>query len=112
LEEAVEKYNEATGEKDKKPVEDAISIYNDALDSAQGFCETIVGDIEEFMEEKSEKWQESDKGEAHANWKDSWDITLDPITWDMLITQDGDPLDLSSIEPANETLDALATEPE
>lgn len=69
----------------RQSVEDAVSQYNDRVNevnevaaSINEFCENIVSRAEEEMEGRSEKWLESDRGEAAAAWIEDWqNVSLD-----------------------------------
>ncbi len=56
----------------RAPVECALEAYNAVLSDARDFCEGIAADQQSFMEEKSEKWQEGDRGQAFQSWLDEW----------------------------------------
>lgn len=51
----------------------AARAINDIVDQMQTVADDIAGEIREYIEERSEKWQESDTGEAYAAWLDQWD---------------------------------------
>lgn len=52
---------------------DAIIAYNAALQALNEFRAQVVDDIETFINDKSEKWQEGDAGQAHQAWRDAWE---------------------------------------
>ena len=85
----------------REAVEAAISAYNDMLDTAwaavaksiddyneilfdaRDFCETASADWRGEWEDKSEKWQEGERGQAAAEWIDTWEgVSLDDIDAD------------------------------
>jgi hypothetical protein len=72
LENAINAYNEkldtAWGEK----LEPAITSYNEVVGEANEWKQDVVSSIEEFMNEKSEKWQESDAASRYESWKDNF----------------------------------------
>ena len=41
-----------------------------AKDELDGFLSEQIGEIENYMNEKSEKWLDSDKGEKYTDWKE------------------------------------------
>lgn len=65
---AIEQANEKVGE-----ANDAINEYNACLEKATEYRDRIVGQMEDFFSEKSEKWQEGDAGSAYDEWKSEWD---------------------------------------
>lgn len=50
-----------------------VTSYNEVLNELQSFAEGIAAQIEEAYDSKSEKWQESEKGQALSEFKDAWD---------------------------------------
>jgi hypothetical protein len=46
--------------------------YNSVLEDVRAFAERIAERIESEIDEKSEKWQEGEKGEQAATWRDEW----------------------------------------
>lgn len=57
---AIEKVNEAKDD------------VNSILDQMRELHEEITDTQQEFYDDKSEKWQESDAGEAYNDWKNEW----------------------------------------
>src|SRR5215469_7379384 len=85
----IKKVNEAKDDLDgawgrvESAVEDAnteVTKYNDALGAAAAFRDEIVGEMDDYMSERSDKWQEGEAGEAYSAWKDEWEgLDLDEI---------------------------------
>jgi outer membrane murein-binding lipoprotein Lpp len=71
LEDAVSTYNAAVSEL-QTPVNEALEKYNAAVEEARGFVFDIANQADSDINEKSEKWQEGDKGQAAMEWKDAW----------------------------------------
>ncbi len=46
---------------------------NEAIEEAREFAEGVVGEIEGYMDERSDKWREGDRGAEYESWKDEWD---------------------------------------
>jgi hypothetical protein len=79
---AIGTYNEAVA-KLREPVDQAAAKYNEVLGEAKAFVEDIASQADSDFDEKSEKWQESDKGEAAGEYRDAWqNIELDELTLD------------------------------
>ena len=58
---------------DARPaVEQALENYNDALLQVREFCEQVAIDQQNFFDDKSEKWQESDRGQVYQGWINEW----------------------------------------
>jgi hypothetical protein len=53
--------------------ENALSALNDAIQKAEDFKAEVVGAMDEYLSERSEKWTESEAGQAYSEWKDAWE---------------------------------------
>lgn len=51
----------------------AIEALNDQLANAREFRDQVVGEIETYIEDKSERWQEGDTGSSWSSWKEEWE---------------------------------------
>src|SRR5215467_224119 len=71
VETAVAEYNSKIEEL-RAPVEAALTAYNEAAEDAREFAEGVSNDADEQIQEKSEKWQEGEKGEQACSWRDEW----------------------------------------
>jgi hypothetical protein len=60
LTEAIETYNAV------------IASYNEVVTEATGFAEDMASAIGAYIDEKSEKWQDSDRGQAFTDWQDEF----------------------------------------
>ena len=59
---------------------DAVADYNSALERARAFATDIVSQAEEDFSDKSERWQEGERGEICRAWIDEWEqLSLDDI---------------------------------
>lgn len=58
--------------KKKELVEDAIAAYNEALVEAESFCSDIAERMSDYQSERTDKWQEGEKGDAYQTWMDEW----------------------------------------
>src|SRR5258708_2069560 len=80
---ACDVYNEAkSADKPrlKTAVEKVLAAYNEAVIQANAFCEGVGETIREYAEGKSEKWQESEKGEKYEAWAEAWDALIDQLS--------------------------------
>lgn len=78
IEDAVAVFNEEM-EKLKAPVEAALAAYNEILEEAVGFAEDIARAADEAIAEKSDNWQEGERGQAAITYKDEWEnVDLSP----------------------------------
>lgn len=69
---ALDEYNTAMQEEWRK-VEAAVQNLNDAIAEANQWRSDVAAAIQEYMDGKSDKWQESDRGQAYASWKSEWE---------------------------------------
>jgi len=69
-------------------VQKAQDAYNSAVTNAEEFCSDIIADIEAFMDNKSEKWLDSERGELTQSWLNEWEqvelseVELEPPAYD------------------------------
>ena len=54
-------------------VEIALQDYNETLELIRDFAEEIVAAAEDSIDEKTDKWHDSARGEAAFNWKEAWE---------------------------------------
>jgi hypothetical protein len=104
LEEAIESYNSDL-ENNQITVQAKLDTYNELVSAAQEFANDIAGRAEEEISEKSETWQDGEKGQEAAAWKDAWEnLSFDEVDIDF-----PDPLDPPAFE-AESVLDDAPTE--
>lgn len=106
LEDEISAYNERL-EALKEPVEAALAAYNEEVEKARSFAEDIATQADSDFSDKSEKWQEGDKGSAANDWKTEWEnLSFDAIEIEFpeeLIVED--PNHAESLEQAPETVE-------
>jgi chromosome segregation ATPase len=56
----------------RAPIEQAVEKYNEVVVEAKAFAEEIANRFEGEYDERSEKWQEGEKGQAAAELKEAW----------------------------------------
>ena len=54
---------------------DSLSKYNDVVGDVEAWRDEIVADMQTYMDEKSERWSDSENGQAYGDWKDTWEST-------------------------------------
>jgi chromosome segregation ATPase len=64
-------------------LETATSDYNDKVEEINKFIETIRDRLQEEFDEKSEGWQEGDKGSSVQSMISEYDTSLDSIEADV-----------------------------
>jgi len=67
------KKDEAQLDELHQKVVDAAVALNAARSEFEQFREEKVAEMESFFEERSERWQESEKGEAYRQWITEWE---------------------------------------
>jgi chromosome segregation ATPase len=105
LEDAINEYNSKLAEL-REPLQHALDGYNEAVEHARQFAEDIVGEYQGQLDDKSEKGQESERGEAAASWIGEWEaIDLSELEFEL-------PADLEVPEVSHlDEFEALPVEP-
>jgi hypothetical protein len=58
----------------------AIDDYNGALGDLEELRNEIVGQMDDYVNARSEKWSNSDAGSNYSSWKDEWEgIDMSPL---------------------------------
>ena len=81
LNDAVSTYNTEVTTR-RAAVEAAVEAFNEILGEAGGFCEDIANEAESQIDDKSERWQQSETGQFAIAWKDAWhqiSLDLEPV---------------------------------
>jgi hypothetical protein len=76
LEDAVSEYNTTLAEAWNE-VLSAEEAYNAAVGEAQEWLKDRAAEIQAYIDERSEQWQDSDRGKAYGEWKETFDLSLD-----------------------------------
>lgn len=87
-------------------VEDLIGEYNQLLAEASAFVETIKDDAQSEFDDKSEGWQDGERGEAASNWIGEWDISFNDVE-----TTDAPSIEIE-IQDDGAVLEGLPEEPD
>lgn len=106
LSDAVAVFNVAV-QTQRELLEEAIVGYGDAIGEAKGWAEEIAADIQCEFDDKSEKWQEGDRGQAAAEWIAAWE-GFDPEDAEIEIPEEIE----FDVDPAHEVLADLPDEVE
>lgn len=77
------------------PKVDAVNV---AIDAANAFTEEVHDELESYYDEKSERWQEGEAGQAYADWRDEWDLVLDALELEEVVPFDQVEIDVGSFE--------------
>lgn len=54
-------------------VNSIISNYNEVVAEVEEFRDGLVGEMQDYYDERSEKWQDGEKGSAYSDWKNEWE---------------------------------------
>lgn len=88
-------------------VNSKIAYYNEAVAAAAEFRDEIVGEMDGYASERSEKWAEGDAGQNYESWKGEWEgIQLDEVE-ELEQIEELEELDVSHADE----LEALPEEP-
>src|SRR5574343_1903149 len=80
LSKGIETFNEEVSKLFGAHVEVALIKYNEVLQEAQEFREDVVGRLEDEASDKSERWQESEAGQAAEEFTSEWrELSLDEV---------------------------------
>ena len=75
---AIEAYNNAIQEL-WGPVEVAMNEYNEAIGDANAWKTDRAQEMQEYIDERSEKWQESDKASEYETWKSQYEEDFEQV---------------------------------
>jgi hypothetical protein len=73
LTEAVEGWNEMVRTKWETDVNSFLADYQGAVSEANELRDQIHSEMVEYFDNKSEGWQQGDRGDAYQTWMDEWD---------------------------------------
>jgi hypothetical protein len=83
LEEAVDAFNAAM-EAQWEGVANALEAYNSTVEQANEWLSMVSSEIEAYMSDRSEKWQDSERGQAYEQWKNEFESNdLEAVELDM-----------------------------
>ena len=72
LEDALAVYAAAIDEAWSK-LERDVESYNEKLEEVQNFVGNIVSQMEDYVSERSDRWQESDAASDYSSWQSDWE---------------------------------------
>ena len=96
---AVEAYNSAV-EAAWAKVEETKNDYNEAIADANEWQQDVAADIQSYMDDRSEKWLEGEKGQAYESWRSEYEQEFPTADLDK-----PDELSTSDIEDAAEIIE-------
>ena len=96
LDAAVSTFNAAMEEAWEK-VQEALDEHNTAIESANEWRGDIAQQMQDYYDNRSEKWQESDKGSEYEQWKSEWEESFDQVEMEKPDEPDFDAEDYAAI---------------
>lgn len=61
-------------------INEEIRAFNEVVEEMQGWTEDIANEIQEYVDERSDNWRDSDKGQAIGDWLTEWqNFSIDTI---------------------------------
>lgn len=54
-------------------INEKIAAYNEKLTELREIVTEQVSAMDDYMGDKSEKWQDGERGQEYSEWKDTWD---------------------------------------
>jgi len=95
IEEALEKFQEAIAPIIEEAEEERQELF--------GVLDDIVNEMENYYDERSEKWQEGDAGSAYSEWKDQIDAARGELENEMSFELDTEtPFDVWNLSALDE----------
>lgn len=107
LTDAIREYNAKLADL-KAPVEAALAAYNEVVEEARGFVEDLASEHRGAFDDKSESWQNGDKGQAVSEWIDALE-NADIAEAEVEFPEDANE-DLDTTAP--DALEEITAEPE
>lgn len=91
-------------------VKQAHSEVNEALAALKEWRDAVVGDMDNYYDEKSENWQEGDRGQSYTAWKETYE-NLD-IEEELDLTLPDEIEEPTDLDQLIEDINELPEEPE
>lgn len=88
-----------------EPLDAAVMAYNEAIEEARGFVQDVARQADADISDKSERWQEGEKGQAAIGWKDEWE----GASFEEVSVEYPDDIEAEGLDHAD-TLDQLSTD--
>lgn len=87
-------------------VETALQVFNDTIEAAREWLEAVKDEAQQAFDERSERWQESDRGQNYQSWIEALDPSLEAVEIDF-----PEDVELSGDDPAD-MLEQVPDEPD
>jgi len=79
-------------------INEAIERYNESLTDLESFCSDTAQAISDYISDRSDAWQEGDRGQQYQQWQGAWEeFSFDqlPLVEPIEIEFDFDPEDFA-----------------
>lgn len=53
--------------------EEAVDKLNESIQAARDFRDEVVQEMQDYFDERSEKWHETENGQSYEAWKSEWE---------------------------------------
>jgi hypothetical protein len=90
-------------------LEVAYIAYKEACENAREFVAETVGEMEAYFEDRSESWQDGERGDAYHEWTQTWEEVAGTLEGVEDLEQ---PEEIEYVDSLHETLDDLTDEVE
>lgn len=102
IQDSIKRYNQLI-EAARTEIEGLVGRYNELVQDAQGMMEGIHDEQEAYKGDRSDRWQDSDAGQAYTEWMDAWAVDLEEM--DIVLPDEIE-------EPSLDALDVLRDLPD
>jgi hypothetical protein len=114
--EAVEYFNTELDEAWGNTLQPALEEYNEAVADANAWKQEVAGDIQAYIDERSDKWREGEACGRYEAWREPYDDEISSAEFerpdDLDLGDEPDQFDVSDVENASELLEQLPEEVE
>lgn len=86
---------------------DLIALFNDERNTAASILDDLNNEQNSYFDDRSEKWQEGDTGQAYSGWMENVARELERLSDDVVLEVE---IDLSDLEACIEACDDVETE--
>lgn len=108
VESAITDFNTSMSELWNDSVLESLNDYNTVVEQAREFVEERHDQMQSQYEDRSEKWQQSEKGEAFQEWLNEWEEAQSELEdIDLAMPVEVDTPDFSAVD----AMDELSMEP-
>lgn len=78
----IRRYNDAVAEA-RSDVETNLELLNQAITDADELRATLADNMDNYYDDRSDKWREGDAGQAYYDWKEQWSHPFEQVELDI-----------------------------